>query len=107
MKRVYTAEDRLMIYHLKNVLEQQGIDCMVKNDSLSSVIGEIPFIVAWPELWVIDGDMEAWAKELIKRSLKDVIEGESWTCQQCGEEHSSQFTDCWNCQSISPTVKPF
>lgn len=100
MKLVYTSEDRLTIYHLKNLLEVQGIDCMVKNDSLSSVVGEIPILVAWPELWVIDSDMEDWAKELIIRSKKDVDYTKTWVCENCGEEHSSRFTECWNCQSI-------
>jgi len=100
LKQVYTSEDRLYIYHLKNLLEQEGIECAVKNDSLSSVVGEIPMLVAWPELWVIDSDMAAWAKELIARSKKAVDEGDTWVCKNCGEEHSAQFTECWNCQDI-------
>ena len=100
MKQIHTAEERLTIYHLKNLLEQEGIECMVKNDGLSAVVGEIPMLVAWPELWVIDSDMEAWAKELIKRSQKEVENGDSWICENCGEEHSAQFSDCWNCQGI-------
>ncbi len=100
MKKVYTSEDRLMIYHFKNLLEVEGIECAVKNDCLSSVVGELPMLVTWPELWVLDSDMEKWAKELIKRSQKDVESAENWTCKNCGEEHLASFTDCWNCQSI-------
>ena len=107
MKKVYTSEDRLMVYHLKNLLENQGIDCAVQNDGLSSVVGQIPTLIAWPELWVIDSDMEAWAKDIIKQSLKDAEElkqGDSWVCETCGEEHSAQFTECWQCHQV---VKPF
>ena len=100
MKRVYSSEDRLYIYHLKNLLEQEGIECAVKNDSLSAVVGEIPMLVAWPELWVIDSAMEDWAKDLIARSKKEVDQGETWVCENCGEEHSTRFTECWNCQDI-------
>lgn len=100
MKQVYTSEDRLMVYHLKNLLEQEGIECMVKNDCLSAVVGEIPMLVAWPELWVIDSDMQAWAIELIKTSQKEAEQGEDWTCEYCGESHAAQFSDCWNCQNI-------
>lgn len=89
-----------MVYHLKNLLEQEGIACMVKNDTLSAVVGEIPMLVAWPELWVIDSDMQLWAIELIKKSQKEAEQGEEWTCEHCGESHAAQFSDCWNCQNI-------
>ena len=100
MKQVYTSEDRVYIYHLKNLLEAENIECFVKNDNLSSLMGEIPITVAWPELWVSDSDMEAWAKQVINQSKKEVEEGETWVCENCGEEHSAQFTECWNCQDI-------
>ena len=100
MKQVFTSEDRLMVYHLKNLLELHGIQCIVKNDNLSSVMGEVPVLVAWPELWVVDSDMEAWAKEIIKRSRKEIKDGPGWVCENCGEKHSAQFTECWNCQNI-------
>jgi len=104
VKKVYTSEDRLMVYHLKNLLENQGIKCAVKNDNLSSVIGDIPLLIAWPELWVLDADMETWAKDIIKQSLKEADNGETWVCKTCGEEHSAQFTECWNCHQV---IKPF
>ncbi len=107
MKRVYTAEDRLLVYHFKNLLELESIDCIVKNDGLSSVVGEIPIFTAWPELWVVDDDLETWAKEIINNSKKDTVQGESWVCAKCGEEHSVQFTDCWNCHHDRIIVKAF
>jgi len=100
MKQVFTSDDRLMVYHLKNLLELQGIQCLIKNDSLSSVVGEVPMIVAWPELWVVDSDMATWAKEIIKQSCKEIEDAPGWVCENCGEEHSAQFTECWNCQNI-------
>jgi hypothetical protein len=107
MKQVYTSQDRLYIYHLKNLLEIQGIKCLVKNDGLSSIVGEIPVLTAWPELWVTDPDLENWAKEIIRRSKKDAVQGKTWVCEQCGEEHSAQFTDCWQCQSDMHIEKAF
>ena len=100
MKQVYTAENRLIVYHFKNLLEMENIKCIVKNDHLFSVVGEVPMMVAWPELWVVDSDMEKWARQIIKKSQNDIDAGEKWTCESCGEEHLSSFTDCWNCQSI-------
>jgi len=39
MKKLYSAQDPLMIGHLKNVLENQGIDCVIKNTYLASAVG--------------------------------------------------------------------
>lgn len=100
MKQVHTSEDRIYLHHLKNILEAQGIDCLIKNDRLSSLSGEIPMALVWPELWVKDALKEKWAKEIIADFEKSVAEGENWVCQNCGEEHAPQFKDCWNCQAI-------
>lgn len=100
MKLVYTSEDNIYLYHLKNLLEAQGIDCVIKNEHLSSLSGDIPMTIAWPELWVKDVMKEAWAKEIIEDSKKELEEGKMWVCENCNEEHAAQFSDCWNCQSI-------
>ena len=100
LKQVYTSEDLIYLYHLKNVLEAQGIDCVIKNDRLSSLAGEIPLTICWPELWVLDPLKAKWAVEIIEESRSTQDKGSNWVCENCGEEHSTQFTDCWNCQSI-------
>ncbi len=100
MKMVFTSEDIVYLHHLKNILEAKDIDCIIKNDRLASISGEIPMGVCWPELWVLNAIHEEWAKELIKESKNNSITEENWVCDNCGEEHSSRFTDCWNCQNI-------
>ena len=100
LKQVHTSEDRIYLYHLKNILEAQGIDCEIKNDRLSSLAGEIPMLTVWPELWVKDAMKEKWAKEIIHDYENNKNQGDNWTCENCGEEHGAQFKDCWNCQSI-------
>lgn len=100
MKLVFTTEDIVYLHHLKNILEAKDIECVIKNDRLASISGEIPMGVCWPELWVVNAINENWAKELIAESKETSNEDENWTCENCGEEHSSRFTDCWNCQSI-------
>ena len=100
MKMVFTSEDIVYLHHLKNILEAKDIECVLKNDRLASISGEIPMGVCWPELWVVNVMHEAWAKELISDSKNNDNVGENWVCKNCDEEHSSRFTDCWNCQSI-------
>ena len=100
MEQVYTSESQITIHHLKNLLEVEGIDCLIKNDQLLSIAGEIPMGEAWPELWVSDKLQVSWAQEIISDYENSVSDGESWVCKNCGEEHASQFKDCWNCQAI-------
>lgn len=101
MKLVYTSEDIVYLYHLKNILESAGIESIIKNDGLSSLAGEVPLTICWPELWVKDNLKIAYAKELIENAKTVSSEIESdWKCENCGEKHSAQFTDCWNCQNI-------
>ena len=57
LRKVHTAESIIDIAHLRNVLEQAGIACYVKNERLGGAVGEIPFVECWPELWVLrNGD---------------------------------------------------
>ena len=100
MKLVHTSEDSIYLHHLKNILEAQDIPCLIKNDRLSSVAGEIPLGEVWPELWVVDDLREKWAKEIITEYQRSQNQGSPWVCENCGEEHAPQFKDCWNCQSI-------
>lgn len=34
MKRVYSSQGSMMVSHLKNILENQGIICLIKNENL-------------------------------------------------------------------------
>ena len=56
MKRVYSAEFIPEVAHVRNLLEQSGIASSLRNERLSGAIGEIPFLEAWPQLWVGDAD---------------------------------------------------
>jgi len=101
-KQIHTAENRVYLYHLKNVLEAEGIDCLIKNEQLSSIAGGVPVAEAWPQLWVNRRSKEDKAREIIAQYESSVIHGESWVCDNCGEEHAPQFKDCWNCSQ--PTL---
>ena len=72
----------------------------MRNERLSSFTGEVLMVSVYPELLVTDAMKEKWAKEVIREFEELVIEGDNWTCENCGEEHGAQFKDCRNCQSI-------
>ena len=97
MKRIATAESLAEIGHLRNVLEQNGIGCMVRNEQLSGALGEVPFLECLPELWVLrDSDADR-AERLIAELQQDAVSGDDWRCSQCNEENEAQFAACWNC----------
>ena len=97
MKRLLSNESLAYVGHVRNLLEQSGIACAIKNEQLSGGLGEIPFLECLPELWVLrDADLPR-ARAL----LKSLEEGESgrgpWRCRHCGESNEGQFAACWRC----------
>ena len=102
MRKVHTAESLIAIAHLRNVLESAGIACVVRNDRLGGVVGEIPFVECWPELWVRSPGQALRAKGLIDEALQSGAEEDPWVCPGCGEQIEAQFMQCWRCAAVRP-----
>jgi len=98
MQRVATSETLAEIGHYRNVLEQNGIRCFIKNEQLSGALGEVPFLECLPELWVLS-DRDAGRAEALLKSLREDTGGRAaaWRCPGCGEDNEAQFAACWNC----------
>ena len=92
MKRVYSSFNQTAVYHARNLLENAGIEVLVKNAILSSAMGELPPAECQAELWVDDQDL-ARAEEIL---AVQTVPGPDWTCA-CGETLGAQFTQCWRC----------
>ena len=92
MKRVYSSFNQTAVYHARNLLENAGIQVLVKNAILSSAMGELPPAECQAELWVGDRDL-ARAEEIL---AVQTVPGPDWTCT-CGETLAPQFTQCWRC----------
>ena len=97
MKKLTTAPNSLAIYHFKNLLAAEGIVTEVRNEHLGSILGEMPFGEAWPELWVVNDLDYDRAKQLIDVSVLDESPKASWRCESCGEINEGQFGACWQC----------
>ena len=98
MKSIYSAADSLLVNHLRNLLQSQGIQCEVKNQVLSGAAGELPPTDCWPELWVSEDSQAAKAEQIIKTALNtEEPAGPPWICHQCGEQMEAQFAQCWQC----------
>lgn len=97
MKRVTSSDSLAEAGHLKNLLEQAGIECFIRNEQLSGGIGEIPFLECAPELWVLDDARAADAARLIEAAKAPAENTTSWRCAECGELNEGQFAACWRC----------
>lgn len=97
MRKIHTAESLIQIAHLRNVLQAAGISCQIRNDRLMGVMGEIPFVDCWPELWVDNESDILRARGLIDLELQARPAASSWTCPSCGETLEGQFSECWRC----------
>ena len=90
----------LEIAHLRNVLETEGIACVIRNDRLAGALGEIPFMECWPELWVVENLYVLKARELIADCKgAGPARSQEWTCDRCGEVQGAQFDACWRCSA--------
>jgi len=78
-------------------LEQEGVGCIVKNSALGGALGEIPFTECFPELWLLDAEVEPRARLLLKQWLELPAEEALWRCPRCGENLEPQFSACWQC----------
>ena len=102
MEKIYSSENPIMAGHVKSLLENSGIACLIKNQNLSSGMGELPPIECWPEVWIInDADHEA-ATEIVNAMMTDDQPTDSWWTCVCGETIEGQFSTCWLCGTDRP-----
>jgi hypothetical protein len=92
LKRVFSSYNQTAVYHARNLLDNAGIETLLKNAILSSAMGELPPAECQAELWVLDDRDEARATAI----LQERVSGPDWTCA-CGEQLGAQFTHCWRC----------
>ncbi|MEW6688080.1 MAG: DUF2007 domain-containing protein [Pseudomonadota bacterium] len=92
MKRVFASFDRIAAFHARNLLENEGIASTIRNEFLSSAMGELPPAECQVEIWVSARDA-ARAEGILRRPRPS---GPDWICR-CGERLGAQFTQCWKC----------
>ena len=97
MKRLASHESIAYLGHIKNLLEQSGISCLIKNEQLSGGLGEIPFLECLPELWIVRDAQLAEAQALLEELERTSPSAPAWRCSACGESNEGQFAACWHC----------
>jgi len=105
MKKVFSSGDRSLIEIVRRLLHNEGIEVRVLNEHTASVLGDVPFFKAYPELWVRTED-QARADRVVAKfesgESRDEQLTDPWTCPGCGETIEGQFTECWNCTIADP-----
>ena len=101
MKLLMRCEHAIAAAHYAGALRAAGIDCEVRNTTLSGALGEIPFLECAPQVWIHNALDEARARELITQ-LRSPVAGDPWICEKCGEVLEPQFSQCWNCGAGRP-----
>ncbi len=96
MKRVYSSFSLIAVHHARNLLEAEGIPAVVKNDLLSSAMGELPPAECQAEVWVLNGS-DLWRADKVLNALPSDAQGPAWQCAACRESSGAQFTQCWRC----------
>jgi hypothetical protein len=96
VKRVYSSFNRIAVHHMKNLLVAEGIGAVVRNEFLSSAMGELPPAECQAEVWVLkESDLER-ANQVLRTASSPRNES-PWKCASCGEACEGQFTQCWRC----------
>lgn len=99
MKRLYASHNTVVLDQITDALQQVNIKSITRNMNMTGqAAGELPPIVCWPEIWLLDdSDFDA-ASKILAALLKAYEEpGESWVCPRCGEQLEGQFGSCWRC----------
>ena len=96
MKRIYSSFNLAAVHHARNLLDAEGIRAVVRNEMLSSAMGELPPAECQTELWVVR-DGEAARAEAVLRSAFSSKSGPPWACAACGELSEPQFVRFSRC----------
>ena len=96
MKRIYSSFNLAAVHHARNFLEAEGIRAVVKNEMLSSAMGELPPAECQVEVWVLH-ESEAERADLVLKSSFSSKDEPPWSCPSCAERCEGQFTQCWRC----------
>ncbi|MEH6556175.1 MAG: DUF2007 domain-containing protein [Oceanicoccus sp.] len=99
MKPVYTHQNIIIVSAAKNILENNGINCFIKNEFSNTMGGELGLSNIWAELWVSDPEDFDRAKKLLTKELASDMDKPDWKCPNCQELNGYNFAFCWKCGS--------
>lgn len=97
MQLVFSHENIMVVTNIKNLLEAENIQVLLKNEFCAGATGEVPVFDAWPEIFVVDDNQLSKAKTIIEQANTS-YSGPDWFCKYCKEVNDASFEICWQCQ---------
>lgn len=101
MKKVFSHHDRFTVFQIKQLLDDKGIPCFVKNEFAIGAMGELSPMDVLPEVWISDLQWLPKAQEVIDLFEKQPKNSSLWICNQCQEQNDANFELCWQCGADS------
>ncbi|MFT5082477.1 MAG: hypothetical protein ACI9Y1_000502 [Lentisphaeria bacterium] len=98
MKLIFSHQNPMIVENIKNIVELDGVETILKNASLAGAAGELAPMDTWPEVWVVNDDHYQRAIALVN-SVSDSKNTVEWVCGKCSEKNDAAFEVCWKCQS--------
>lgn len=77
MKRIHSSLNTVELSMLKDMMEREGIDCILKQENLSALAGIISPAHCMAELWLLNDEQLEKAQEIIDEYLKEFSNKES------------------------------
>ena len=99
MKKVYSHNDRFMVWQIKSLLEARGIPCFIKNEFAIGAVGELSPFDVQPEVWISDNEWWPKTEQAIHEFEFQPPHQQAWFCTQCQEANEANFEVCWQCGS--------
>ena len=97
MKRLYDAADLPQAQLLIDHLAAEGIPARLFNANAQGGLGEIPFIAAYPQVWLDNERDWARARTVVEHFEQPTESRPTRRCAACGEENPGEFELCWSC----------
>jgi len=101
MKLIYTHENSFLVSNIKNIVENEGLAVVLKNEFAGGGAGDLAPLDTWVELWVVN-DADYDRAMMMINNFQSSGGKADWLCPSCGEDNSGSFEFCWNCQSDCP-----
>ena len=86
-----------MVFQIKQLLEERGIPCFVKNEFAIGAIGELSPMDVLPEVWISDPEWLPKAQQFVADFENQPEDLSPWICSKCLEKNGASFELCWQC----------